>query len=307
MRIRDAMAPRFGKDSVFIDIDSIPLGVDFLEYINSQLSACDALIAIIGPHWIEAGRGPGQGVHLKTDFVRIEVEEALKRKVPVIPAFVAGARMPRPNELPKALRPIVSRNATAIDSGVNFRNDVNRLIRALDEIVPANKVQEKRTLVFVSLGGTCRDPMAKAITEKLFEEHKPSHHVVIRAAGLGGTTKTQASHAARLAVKEMYGEDLLANHKPQLLTERLAKEADLILIMDRSLLKRSKTALDGWPNAYQDKTYVLKEFFGLKGDVSDPWPDGKNEATLSRYRDCANELRQILTQNFDRLIKALGV
>ena len=109
MRIRDVMASRFGKDSVFIDIDSIPLGVDFPEYINSQLSACEALIAIIGPHWIEAGRGPGQGVHLKTDFVRIEVEAALKGKIPVIPALVAGARIPRPNELPKALRPIVSR------------------------------------------------------------------------------------------------------------------------------------------------------------------------------------------------------
>jgi hypothetical protein len=90
MRIRDVMASRFGKDSVFIDIDSIPLGVDFPEYINSQLSACEALIAIIGPHWIEAGRGPGQGVHLKTDFVRIEVEAALKRKI--LPALVAGAR-----------------------------------------------------------------------------------------------------------------------------------------------------------------------------------------------------------------------
>jgi len=144
MRIRDAMAPRFGKDSVFIDIDSIPLGVDFLEYMNSQLGACDALIAIIGPRWIEAGRGPGQGVHLKTDFVRIEVEAALKRKIPVIPALVGGMRMPRSDELPDALRPFVLRNATAIDSGVNFKHDVDRLIRSLNKTLARKKTQEKR-------------------------------------------------------------------------------------------------------------------------------------------------------------------
>ena len=124
MRIRDVMALHFGENSVFTDIDSIPLGADFLDYINLELSTCDALIAIVGPRWIDAGKGPGQGLHLETDFVRIEVEAALKRKIPVIPALVGGAPMPRPDELPEALRPFVFRNATAIDSGVNFRNEL---------------------------------------------------------------------------------------------------------------------------------------------------------------------------------------
>jgi hypothetical protein len=52
---------------------------------------------------------------------------------------------PRPEELPEALRPFVFRNATAIDSGVNFRNDIDRLIRSLDKILPANKTQGKWT------------------------------------------------------------------------------------------------------------------------------------------------------------------
>src|SRR5262245_14191948 len=46
-----------------------------------------------------------------------------------------------------------------------------------------------KTVVFVSSGGTCRDPMAKAITTKLFETHKPQFPVVIRAAGLGPISK----------------------------------------------------------------------------------------------------------------------
>jgi hypothetical protein len=136
MRIRDVMATRFGESSVFTDIDSIPLGVDFLDHINSVLSACDALIAIVGPRWIDGGGDPGQGVHLETDFVRLEVEAALKRKIPIIPVLVGGARMPSQDQLPDALRPFVFRNGTSIDSGLNFRNDVNRLIRSLDETLP---------------------------------------------------------------------------------------------------------------------------------------------------------------------------
>jgi formylglycine-generating enzyme required for sulfatase activity len=143
MRIRDVMTPHFGENSVFTDIDSIPLGVDFLDHINLELSTCDALVAIVGPRWIDAGQGPGQGVHLETDFVRIEVEAALKRKIPVIPALVAGTRMPKTDELPDALRPFAFRNATAIDSGVNFRHDVDRLIRSLDETLARKKTQEK--------------------------------------------------------------------------------------------------------------------------------------------------------------------
>jgi protein-tyrosine-phosphatase len=164
-----------------------------------------------------------------------------------------------------------------------------------------------KMLVFLSSGGTCRDPMAKAIATKLFEELKPRHPIKIRAAALGPISKSEASHAARLTIKEMYNEDLLASHKPELLTPELAIEADLILAMDASLLRHTKTAPAGWPDAYSGKTFLLKEFFGLEGDVTDPWPDGKDQVTLSRYRSCANELRQILTQHRDQLANALDL
>jgi hypothetical protein len=77
--------------------------------------------------------------------------------------------------------------------------------------------------------------------------------------------------------------------------------------MDDSLLESRKTSPKGWPKAYDGKVYTFKTFFDLKGDVADPWPDGRDEATLSRYRKCADELRQTLSHNFDRVIKALNV
>jgi hypothetical protein len=56
-----------------------------------------------------------------------------------------------------------------------------------------------------------------------------------------------------------------------------------------------------------EKVYLFKEFFGLDGDVTNPWPDGQDDKTLKRYLDCVNEIRSILTSNFDKLINALAV
>lgn len=158
-----------------------------------------------------------------------------------------------------------------------------------------------KTLVFMSLGGAGRDPMAKAIAGKLLGTRKLKHPLDIRAVGLAPVTATQAEYAARYVINEMYGEDLLKDHKPAQLTPGLIKKADLILVMDRALLARAGRSLPG------QKTFVLKEFFGATGnvDVVDPYPDGMDDATLVKYRACAEELRQVLSQNLDRLIRAL--
>lgn len=158
-----------------------------------------------------------------------------------------------------------------------------------------------RTLVFLSAGGTCRDPMAKVIASQLLKSQKLKHRIHIRALGLGPLSKSEVSYAARYVIKELYGKDLLASHKPEILTTELASSADLILAMDQRLLLTPGKTLP------KEKTFIFKEFFGLSGDISDPWPDGKDAVTIARYRECANELRDILTNNLDRLVKVLDV
>jgi len=75
-----------------------------------------------------------------------------------------------------------------------------------------------KTLVFLSSGGTCRDPMAKAIAKKLLDARGLKQPVEIRAVGLGPLNSSKASKAARYVIKEMCGEDLLADHVPEMLT-----------------------------------------------------------------------------------------
>ena len=62
-----------------------------------------------------------------------------------------------------------------------------------------------------------------------------------------------------------------------------------------------------FPNEKSNKVYLFKEFFGLQGDIKNPYPDGKDEDTLKRYTECANEFKEILTNNLDVLIEALIV
>jgi len=143
--------------------------------------------------------------------------------------------------------------------------------------------------------------MAKAIAERLVAGLTPRPRIRIRAAGLGPINKTEASYAARYAIREMYDEDLLKDHRPKLLTAELVDEADLILVMDHSLLGKPGKTLPS------DKTYVLKEFLGLEGDVDDPYPDGRDPETLRRYRETAEELRMLLTAHFDKIMNALAV
>jgi TPR repeat protein len=133
-RIFDRLRSQFGPGSVFMDVDSIPFGVDFRRHIQKELEGCDTLLAIIGPRWL----GGGRGVRIKeeTDYVRLEVETALQRGIPVVPVLVRGAKMPRPDQLPETLQDLRFRNAAPVGSGRDFHAHVDRLIESLGQLLP---------------------------------------------------------------------------------------------------------------------------------------------------------------------------
>jgi SH3-like domain-containing protein len=133
MRIRDGLKRRYGTKSVFTDIDSIPLGKDFLQYINDEIASADALLAVVGPRWLRTKREDKPNLHDETDYVRLEIEAALNQKIKVVPILVGRAKMPRAAEMPESIGAFVKLNAAEVNSGVNFENDLNRLIASLEE------------------------------------------------------------------------------------------------------------------------------------------------------------------------------
>jgi TIR domain len=135
-RLYDAMIARFGEGNVFMDLDLAP-GVDFVERITQVVSGCLALIVVIGPKWATVeGEDGKRRIEDLADFVRLEVETGLGRSdVTPIPVLVAGARMPRRENLPSEIQPIARRNALELSEG-RWGYDVGRLLDTLDELLP---------------------------------------------------------------------------------------------------------------------------------------------------------------------------
>jgi Tol biopolymer transport system component len=141
-RIYDRLIADFGKARVFKDVDSIPLGQDFRGHLNEIVGGCAAVLAIIGPRWTDIRNEAGQRrLEDPDDFVRIELEAALSRSVPVVPVMVGHAPMPGTSQLPSTLSSLAFRQSIEVRPDPDFHNDATRLVSALRAIVDPNAPQ----------------------------------------------------------------------------------------------------------------------------------------------------------------------
>lgn len=168
-------------------------------------------------------------------------------------------------------------------------------------IMLLKSLSKSKLLVYLSTGGTCRDPIAKVITEQLLKEYGQITNLNIKALAISDSSNLEVSYGAKYAIKDFYGFDLLAKHKCERITREIIQKADLILVMSREALKMLELKYPQNKNC----VYLFKEFFGSTGDVKNPWPDGRDEESLSRYINCVNEINYMLTNNIERLINAL--
>jgi uncharacterized protein (TIGR02594 family) len=136
-RIFDRLIKHYGRKSVFRDVDNVPVGVDFRSHIQDVLQKSDILLAVVGPNWRGARPEGHSRIDEDNDQVRIEVETALKKGIPVIPVLVGRSEVPAPADLPESLKPFSYRNAVRVDTGRDFDHHVDRLIRETDSILKA--------------------------------------------------------------------------------------------------------------------------------------------------------------------------
>ena len=131
--IFDRLRQQYGNESVFIDIDRIPFGENFHDYIAHTLEKTDVLLVAVGPKW----RGPrgkqAPRIFDADDPVRLELETAAAAGTSVLPVLVHRARMPTESELPKSLEWFASLNAAQVDEARDFDAHMAALIRAIDE------------------------------------------------------------------------------------------------------------------------------------------------------------------------------
>ena len=125
------LADLIGRDSVFMDVDSIALGRDFRQILQERLGSCDLMLALIGPDWLDIKDASGKRrLENPADFVRQEIAAALRRNIPVTPVLVQGAQMPAPEQLPDDLKDLAYRNAFEL-SHTRWESDVAEMIKRL--------------------------------------------------------------------------------------------------------------------------------------------------------------------------------
>jgi hypothetical protein len=142
-RLTEALRQNFGRDRVFIDIDSIAVGVDYAEIIADWVGRCDVLLAVIGRNWLGASDSPHpRRINEPDDWVRLEIEVALRRDIPVVPVLI-NVDMPAAADVPETLLPLRRRNAKALSRN-HWNLDVEELIDAIRRIA-GDRVDDAET------------------------------------------------------------------------------------------------------------------------------------------------------------------
>lgn len=137
-RLFDRLSNRF-PGRVFMDIDTIEPGVDFVEVIDKAVGCCEVLIVVIGREWLNLKDAAGRRrLDDPQDFVRLEIATALERNIRVIPVLVEDAPMPRPEALPPELAKLARRNAIEL-SDARWAFDVDRLIKTIEGVIQESR------------------------------------------------------------------------------------------------------------------------------------------------------------------------
>jgi uncharacterized membrane protein YhaH (DUF805 family) len=143
---------RYGDKRVIMDVDAIPIGHNYRDYIKAQLAECDALVVVIGKHWASRNDKGELRINEESDWVRLEIEAALGRDIPVIPLQVDGGELPDASDLPESMRAFIERQAIDVESGPRFDAHMANFAKLLDEQV-ASRPKLALIQVLLSLDG----------------------------------------------------------------------------------------------------------------------------------------------------------
>ena len=135
-RLYDRLGTAFGRDHVFLDVNTISVGADFRSAIITAIQECQVFIVVIGKNWLEVDESNTTRLSRPDDYVRMEIEVGMQKSLSMCPILVDGAMMPDRESLPSSIERLAFFNAININSGPDFGDQVNRLIRNLTGLLP---------------------------------------------------------------------------------------------------------------------------------------------------------------------------
>jgi len=142
-RLMDTLSEYFGAGRVFRDIEGIEGGANFEQVLSGTIGSADAVIVLIGPDWLKVTDASGQRrLDDPNDWVAHEIAAALQKELPVFPVLIEETPMPRAQDLPDALKPLVRHNAISI-SDRRWTFDVTRLAKVVAFDIPGSANEKK--------------------------------------------------------------------------------------------------------------------------------------------------------------------
>jgi formylglycine-generating enzyme required for sulfatase activity len=214
-RLYDRLMPHFGRDRIFRDVDSIPLGVDYKARIQSEIDKADVQLVLIGRNWLAVPGRDGRRLDDPNDPVRIEVVAALERHIVIIPLLVDDATFPEEDDLPPDIRQLHAQNGLPIRNGADFEFDMQRLVAQLHSWIPdqpsgATRIEHMTGLQFelYSVSGTefFKPPICTVsagpftMGSDRADDERPSHSVGLPMFEIGKHPVTVAEYACFVRV-----------------------------------------------------------------------------------------------------------
>ena len=153
-RVYERLAEQFGDELVFLDVEDIHLGDDFVDSITDALERAAYVLIAIGPRWLLVTDENGaRRLDDPEDIVRYEIKTALGRKIRVVPMLIGGAQMPHKRELPDDIAALIRRNGLEIRPDPDFDADVDDLMKGLH----ADRIDTGRVPTVFRVGRVARN------------------------------------------------------------------------------------------------------------------------------------------------------
>lgn len=195
---------------------------------------------------------------------------------------------------------------------------------ALSAVIKRARTARKPLLLYVSWGGTCRDPMAKVLTERHLGDRARWIRVLSAGARIpqvanplkifglldvGGHTHTDRRRRASLyavqRIHEEFGSDALGRYRIRRISRRLLENARLIILFGPEFYKDIRSVCP----AAERKAVVFHEYFACS-PIPNPWREGQrpgSDEARSRYKETYDALNIVLSSpsNLEKLFRDL--
>ena len=164
--------------------------------------------------------------------MRIEVESALQRGIPVIPVLIEPARIPQEEELPETLRGLAYRNAVTVDPGRDFHSHMDHLIRGVEYLLRVDSRGQ---------GSADLEEFERPISQ-LRDDAEEALLRIAQVAARGGRVTDQE---AIQRITDLAEQDVLPRELASQLSSFLSRSVKALTARDLSQAERKSLVIDG--------------------------------------------------------------